>query len=85
MMDDSAYLIFDKKGLIRLARGGARRGGYHMPQRPRLAQGEYAMFITVKVPASVFEPRPTPAATITVPEEKVLSPAVEVVVEEAPA
>lgn len=79
-MKDSAYLIFDQKGLRRMVKG-RRVPSYGPRTRPALAAGEYAVLVTVVVPDAVFKPLPTPEATITVPESAVLSPVVEVVVE----
>lgn len=78
-MKDSAFLIFDKKGLRRMVKG--HRRGFPV-RRPSLSAGEYAVLVTVNVPESVFKPLPTPQATITVPQSAVVEPVVDVVVTE---
>jgi hypothetical protein len=62
-----------------------RAARYYEPKRPALAKGEHAIYLNVEVPDSVFAPKLASAiATITVPEEKVMSPAVLVEVSEPP-
>lgn len=82
-MKDSAFLIFNKKGLVRMVKG-RRVPSYGPRVRPALDAGEYAVLVTVNVPDAVFMPQPTPEATITVPESAVVAPRVEVVVEVLP-
>lgn len=76
-MRDSGFLIVNKKGIV-----GFRKGGNTKYDRktPALAAGERAVFISVEVPESAFSPRPTPQATIVVPEEKLAYPAVDVII-----
>lgn len=83
-MKDSAFLIFNNKGIIRMLKGNAGRPRYASRQRPALAAGEYAVLVTVNVPDAVFKPQPTPEATITVPESGVVAPRVDVLVEVPP-
>lgn len=82
-MKDGAFIIFTAKGLVRMAKG--RNGKWNELKRPALAAGEHAIYLNVEVPDSVFKPKLASAiATISVPEEKVLSPAVLVEVETPP-
>lgn len=82
-MIDSAYLIFNHMGLRRMVKG-KRKGSPRAS--PALNRGEYAVLVTVNVPASVFKPTPTAEATITVPETAVIvaPPVVELSVNGAP-
>lgn len=84
-MRDSAFLVFNRQGLVRMVKGMNKRHWNSKRQRPELRAGEYAVLVTVEVPDAVFEPRPTPEATITVSESAVVTPAVHVVTEQAPA
>lgn len=81
-MTDSGFLIISKKGIVGFRKGREKKYGPY--RSPALAQGERAVFITVVVPESVFEPRPSPSATITIPEDKVMFPAVDVTVNAPP-
>lgn len=74
-MRDSCWLIFNKRGLKRMSKGKRER---YTRVRPALAAGEYAVRVSVTVPDKVFEDRPIPEASITVPAEAVIEPVVTV-------
>jgi hypothetical protein len=81
-MKDSAFLIFNRNGIARLAKGQRRRG---MPRtRPALGAGEYAVLVSLVVPDAVFKPAPLPEATITVRDADVIAPLVEVRIDPIP-
>lgn len=75
-MRDSCWLIFTKRGLRGASKG--KRTRYGDRERPALKAGEYAVRISVNVPDKVFEDRPIPEATITIPPEAVIEPVVTV-------
>jgi hypothetical protein len=78
-MKDSGFLIISKKGIVTFRKGRTQKYGAKYTS-PALGPGERAVFITVDVPDSVFEPKPTPEATIRIPEDRVMHPAVDVTV-----
>lgn len=82
-MKDAAFLIFNKRGLVRMTKG-KRSPSWGPRQRPALNAGEYAVLVSVSIPDKVFAPTPTPEATVTVPESMVIEPPVEVSVEMPP-
>lgn len=80
-MNDSAYLIFNKKGIVRLAKGGRTWSR----KRPALKAGEYAVLVRVIVPQRYFDERSLPSATLNIPEELILEPSVTMEAEPAGA
>lgn len=81
-MKDSFFLICTKDGVRRIAKG--RRSTWEKRTLPSLSAGEYTVFLSVEIPDSTFQPRPTPEATIRIPESAVVAPPVEVKVLEPP-
>jgi len=81
-MKDSFFLICTAKGVNRLTKG--KHHPWQTPKLPALAAGEYAVLLSVEIPDSTFAPRPTPEATIRIPESAVIAPPVEVEVLEPP-
>jgi len=81
-MKDSFFLICTKNGARRMAKG--RPTKWQPRKLPALAAGEYAVLLSVEIPDSTFAPRPTPEATIRIPESAVIAPPVEVEVLEPP-
>jgi hypothetical protein len=81
---DTVWLIMKKSGISRIAKGGRKTWRSPHIKRPALAEGEYAVLITVKVPDSAWNPKPLPEATITVPESALVAPAVLVGVTDPP-
>jgi hypothetical protein len=85
-MKDACWLVVSNKGVQRIVKGQTRawqRQRLDIP-RPRLAQGEYAVLISVEVPDSAFRPIGLPTAHIKVPESALVGPPVEVQVEDPP-
>lgn len=85
-MNDSCWLVLKKTGIQRVVKGNTRqwdRARGDIP-RPRLAQGEYAVLISVKVPDSAFKPIGLPTAVINVPESALVAPTVDVQVTDPP-
>lgn len=65
------YLVFTRRGGVRAVLG--KHG------RPRLAGNEFAVRLALEVPETVFDPRPVPDVSLTVPASYVLeAPPVEV-------
>jgi hypothetical protein len=81
-MKDSGFLVISKRGIVTFRKG--REGKYGKYKSPALGPGERSVFITVDVPDSVFEPKPTPEATIRIPEDRVIHPSVDVTVNQPP-
>jgi hypothetical protein len=82
-MKDSCWLIMTSTGIRRMAKG--RNANWKDVQRPKLEKGEYAVLVSVEVPATAFNPRPLPSATIQVSEEQLVAPAVDVTIEDPSA
>lgn len=78
-MNDGCWIIVDKRGIRAMAKG--RKANWREPERPRLAPGQYALWIDVEVPDKVFQPRQYPSARVVVPEEAMVAPSVQVTVE----
>jgi hypothetical protein len=83
-MKDSGFLIFNERGIVGFKKGRVGPSYMSKYKSPALAAGERAVFITVDVPDTVFQPKPTPSATIVIPEDKVMTPAVDVIIENPP-
>ena len=83
-MRDSGFLIVNKNGIVGFKKGRDGPSYAKTYKTPALAPGERAVFLTLEVPDSSFSPRPNPAATIIIPEEKLAFPAIDVVVETPP-
>lgn len=83
-MKDSAFLIFDKRGLRRMVKSTTGPSWKRTHVRPALKTGEYAVLVKVTVPDSAFAPAPTPEATIIVPDSAIVAPRVDVQVESPP-
>lgn len=66
-MKDTCYLVVNSRGIKSIIR----------KTRPRLAKGEYAVFVRLEVPDHVFAERPIAEAMITVKADKVVAPPVQ--------
>lgn len=62
-MKDTAHLIFNRRGIDRMAKGD----GF------TLKSGERAVRIEIDVPDEVFQPQPIPTIVMTVPQDALIT------------
>jgi hypothetical protein len=73
-MRSRVYLIFNARGFVRAAKGGAKWN----EKVPYLESGERAVRLEVTVPDSAFSPMGAIQASIVVPEAALMAPKVVV-------